>query len=303
MSTRDKCMKCIKVVEDGIVCFQCESIAHLKCVGVSDELYEMVHGNINFKWFCDGCLKLSSSMKILTKSVDIYHKDVVVSLDAVKQLVQSELKNIKKSLDINNDRLSNISNTDLNFSDKINDFKNEINATWAAVAGREVKKSVDVISERVDGVQKMLNEVAEMKDKEMNMMIFRLAESSSDRENVFKILRHLSNEKVTESDDIKIIRLGRKTENVNRPVLVRFKTVESKELVMRNVFLMKTLSDDLSHVNIRHDLTKDQRVEYKKLIEEAKTKESACKDGFLYRVRGALGKWKVVKFQKRTENV
>ena len=85
-------------------------------------------------------------------------------------------------------------------------------------------------------VQHTLNEVAEMKNKEKNIMIFRLTESSNDKENVLKIFSYLSDDKVTGKNIVKVIRLGAKSENVSRPVIVMFDDVELKELIMR-IFL------------------------------------------------------------------
>ncbi|ESN93016.1 hypothetical protein HELRODRAFT_165171 [Helobdella robusta] len=58
------------------------------------------------------------------------------------------------------------------------------------------------------------------------------------------------------------------------------------------------MSEELSKVWIANDLTAEQRSELKSLIANAKTREAACTGGFLYRVRGPVGKWRIVSFKK-----
>ncbi|ESO12151.1 hypothetical protein HELRODRAFT_158602 [Helobdella robusta] len=59
---------------------------------------------------------------------------------------------------------------------------------------------------------------------------------------------------------------------------------------------MKTLDDSLKNIRLSHNLTIQQRSDLKKLLDDAKKKEESCKEGFLYRVRGEVGKWKIVQF-------
>ena len=72
---------------------------------------------------------------------------------------------------------------------------------------------------------------------------------------------------------------------------------------MKNIYRKKSLSGALNTISIYNDLTYEQRGELKKLITESKTKEAACREGFLYRVRGTPGRWKIVKFLKKKEEV
>ncbi|ESN94589.1 hypothetical protein HELRODRAFT_164454 [Helobdella robusta] len=60
-----------------------------------------------------------------------------------------------------------------------------------------------------------------------------------------------------------------------------------KNRVMRSISKIKSLEGEFNKIKISHDLTRDQRVELRELIAEAKTKEA--NDGhFLYRVKGQL---------------
>ncbi|ESO02329.1 hypothetical protein HELRODRAFT_161584 [Helobdella robusta] len=90
------------------------------------------------------------------------------------------------------------------------------------------------------------------------MMIFRLKESDADKKHVLKILNHLSDGVITDKNVIKLIRIGKRSE----------------------------------HVRLSHDLTREQRNELKKFLEEAQKKTVDSKGDFLFKVRGDVGKWR-----------
>ena len=142
-------------------------------------------------------------------------------------------------------------------------------------------------------------EAYEVEDRETHMVMFRLAESENDRTNVKLILQHLTHNTIKDEDVIKIIRLGKKNDKLVRPILIKLGNLTIKKKIFKNLYKMKSLREDLNSVGIGHDLTMEQRNELKKLIDEAKIKEAGCNDGFLYRVRGNVGRWKIVKFLRK----
>ncbi|ESO12193.1 hypothetical protein HELRODRAFT_158657 [Helobdella robusta] len=73
----------------------------------------------------------------------------------------------------------------------------------------------------------------------------------------------------------------------------------SEVLVMNKLFKIKLLDDKLKSIRISHDMTREQRTDYRKLVDEAKSKEADDGEDFLYRVRGPVGRWKIVRFLKK----
>ncbi|ESO03904.1 hypothetical protein HELRODRAFT_172932 [Helobdella robusta] len=143
-----------------------------------------------------------------------------------------------------------------------------------------------------------------IKEREQNLVHFRLAEGDDDKEHVMRIFNHLTRSEVAEKAVVKVTRLGEKIK-LNRPLLISLDGVESKNFIMDNVSRMKSLDDVLKGVWLSHDLSNDQRDELKKLINDAKMQESVGGD-FLFRVRGPPGRGKIVKFwrdQKLKEKV
>ena len=293
--SRDKCTKCIKSVKDGIQCFQCENTYHMKCVNVSDELYESMRSNTNIKWFCDGCMKLCLNIKSMAKAIS----EAALTnneLNKFKDSIMSEISAVKSLISLNNDNLNKLNSSEMNFDEKLSNLKKDMSNCWADV----VKKNIDKVGEQVKIVQKSIDEAQDMNEREKNLMMFRLDECESDYENVFKIITSLSDGSVKRSDIIKITRLGMKKDGSIRPVSVRFLNSDIRDMILKNAFKIKKLNNDFPNVSINEDLTQGQRAEVKKLIEQAKASEASSDGNFLYRVRGKAGKWKIVKIPKKS---
>lgn len=98
----------------------------------------------------------------------------------------------------------------------------------------------------------------------------------------------------------KVIRLGRKSENKDRPrpLLVGFDTAWKKNQVLRETRKLKG-KEEYAAVTLKHDMTKAQREKQRELTEAAKKMEDEDTSGnFIYRVRGPLGRRAVMKIKK-----
>ncbi|ESO11170.1 hypothetical protein HELRODRAFT_183483 [Helobdella robusta] len=208
--------------------------------------------------------------------------------------VRSEIENIKMIMSSNKNKLDDSDRSDAVIRTEIDKLKSEMSDTFASI----VKKNVDVVNNEVKSVQKTLHENSDLKERESNLIVFCLLENNNDRSNVLKVLKHLSDD-VSDRDVIKVTRLGKKDENKTRPLLIKLVDVAIKDSIMRNVYKLKSITNEFAHIGLSVDLTKEQRQEYKIFVNDAKIKESADKEGFLYRVRGTVGKWRIIKFPKR----
>jgi len=306
MASHDKCLKCVKIIKQGkrIKCYQCDFSVHSNCAFLSDDICDILESSNNLRWFCDKCSNLGPSMKRLTISVDSCNNEMLIKLDKLNDLnsqIKSEIDNINIVINANKDKLNQLDQSDV-LRDELKNLKSEMSMSFASIVSREVKKNVEDINTDVKMVQKTLNDVNEMKERENNLIMFHLVEGSSDRANVLKILKHLSDD-IVDTDIVKIIRLGKSKDNHVRPLLLRFSNIKSKDSIMKNVFKIKSLDENFNHIGISHDLTIEQRKELKTLVDEAKSLEVSNKDGFLFRVRGPVGKWKIVKFPQVKKTV
>jgi len=106
---------------------------------------------------------------------------------------------------------------------------------------------------------------------------------------------------MSEDDLHNVFRLGR-CGDVARPLLVQFVSYSSKNILMESLYKLKHADTKFRSVVISHDMTKQEREDCKKLVEEAKVIASDDTSGeFVYRVRGLPGQMKIVKFRIRQQ--
>ena len=104
-----------------------------------------------------------------------------------------------------------------------------------------------------------------------------------------------------EEDLQHVFRLGARGETP-RPLLVQLSSHHLKNVIMESLYRLKQAEHKFKSVIVSHDLTKSEREECKKLVEEAKelTKQNSSGE-FAFRVRGPPGKMKIVKLRSRKE--
>ena len=98
----------------------------------------------------------------------------------------------------------------------------------------------------------------------------------------------------------KIIRMGAINEQATRPrpLLIGFDSESDMYKVLKSTYRLKG-QEEYKGVTLEHDMTKAQRRTQKELSEEAKKREESDQSGnFIYRVRGRLGRRRVVKIPK-----
>ncbi|ESO01078.1 hypothetical protein HELRODRAFT_175105 [Helobdella robusta] len=282
---------------------QCVCCGISFAVGMTEESLELLKACDNVKFVCDECLKSPSIKDQVIKTVESGKAGICDKINSLSKEIRSEIDAIKVKLEANEGKMSGLDVPGSKLCDEISNFRNEMTRSFASVVSSEVVKSVQIINDDVKKVQKTLTNVMESKEREANIVVFRLSEGTDDRNRVCKIISHLTGGVCGETNIIKLVRLGKKNDTVVRPILVKFDDVKVKELVFKNVFKMKSVGDNLSHVGLSHDLTVEQRDELKKLMDDARQMEKNSTEGFLYRVRGDVGKWKIVHFPARKEFV
>ena len=241
MASKEKCVKCFKAVKDGVQCFHCDCFAHAKCVCLSDELFEMMRGVNNVKWFCDACVKSSSGMKVLSKIVVSNHDDLIIKMDAINEVnvsVKAELDSIKRMINVNDEKINMLGASETKLNNEIGNLKSELNVSWASIVGQEIKKNINIVSEEVKMINKTLSDVNESKARENNIIMFNLIESEKDKKNVMSVLQSLTGNVMKDGDVAKIMSLGRRAADVRliRPVIIKFNNSIAKSLVMKNLF-------------------------------------------------------------------
>ena len=154
------------------------------------------------------------------------------------------------------------------------------------------KKAIDIIHDK------------EIREK--NVVIFNVIESTKDsKEECIKedeaFFTELCEEvKIGKQSIIKVVRIGKKENDKNRPLKVCFCNEFDKRKFFANLYYLKNSEEKYRKVQVQHDLSKEERETIKNLGKEADEKNSQEKPkDFLYRVRGSPGAMKIVKVYKR----
>jgi hypothetical protein len=333
---KDKCLLCataVKEEENGIQCELCEMWVHAKCEKINEEGFKVLSMD-NIHWYCLGCNKgvgrvLSTVMKMQRShdKMDSEIKEIQGNFKQHQEQVESELDGIKGGME-------EIKNEMKVAKEAINELyaaieqqredqkKIETNeGLWSTIVGKHVEKQVDMKMDNMTGqleeVHKTLTETStqakEERDKEErrnNIILYRVPESNKatyedrkkeDQEFVTALIQQgLSIPEARVEDLRKAIRLGKKEAGKDRPLLIELPDRGTKNYMMERLQHLKNAEERFNKVVFAHDMTILERDECKKLVEEAKIKESEDHSGeWVYRVRGPPGQMKILKLRKR----
>lgn len=194
----------------------------------------------------------------------------------------------------------------------------ELINTWAEVAAKQVNDSLTLASEEVKDIGKAIQDVKvarlEEEDKEArrnNIIFYRVPESSAasgkdriaeDAAFCTQLLLDLQAGIVPE-DIRKVFRLGRRIDDGNpqrgpRPILVQLSSKAAKNLIMENLYKMKSMEVKFRSVIIAHDMTKAEREDCKALVEVARQRTENESGDWIHRVRGPPGHMVIVRMRK-----
>lgn len=168
--------------------------------------------------------------------------------------------------------------------------ENQQPITWSEVVSKNVRKEVS----------KAVEKKMETGKREKNVILYRIKEKEDkeeakahDQEMINKLLTVC---KVDTENVVEFKRLGAKPDDANkdRPILVIFKELENKITLFKNVSNLADAEKEVKAISVNHDMSKDERKDLKKKVDEAKGKEKDDPD-HRYRVRGPPGNWRIVR--------
>ena len=194
-------------------------------------------------------------------------------------------------------------------------LENQRTKEWSSLFKGEVKTLVENLSKEVktevktvqETIENKYNSEREAEKRVNNIIIYRMKESellgkegnAEDKERVSKIIDTLSQGGTSTEEVRTIFRLGWKGDKV-RPILIEFKDKKTKNLITENLRRIKLMGEDYKTIGVGHDFTEEQRGECRKLVAEAKMKESQNPGEFIFRVRGPPGNLRIERLRKLT---
>lgn len=223
MMDENECAKCMMVIqsdEQFVVCDACRSPFHAtnSCSILSTTEYRALALKQRMViFFCKDCRDIFKQTPVLLKKITTLQNEILNLNDEVKDLKQ-EVKNLNQKVkDLNEENRSiktqlETSNNSNNAADRSNDG-NSLSIIIQEIHQRQIRAANVIVCN-----------IQESKEKN------RLDRARDDTENVKKILGKLS-EHVTVN---KTFRLGKYSDNKNRPVKVTLSSTEEVLHVLRN---------------------------------------------------------------------
>lgn len=248
--TKVQCGSCdedIKRGDDNVGCSACKVKYHLQCTSLNENERKVLASKSNLKWFCilcddDVCDMLNNFEKFrkVSKEIKILKKDMEAKLKAFEErVVKCEV------------------------SGRSNDVE---------VSDQSVIRSFEVDREETELIEA----------KKCNLIYFNVPESSKEEstdrmKDDFKLLTEsYSDTKIVPNDINAIFRVGKKDDNVTRPVVVKFANVETRKRVLTaNEDLKLKFNDEIINIFVSVDRTQKQREVHKKLVNELRRRKDA----------------------------
>ena len=166
-----------------------------------------------------------------------------------------------------------------------------------------------LVEEKLDERDKSTNEAREEEKRKNNLVVYGVKEAEEeedregrikhDKDEIIRLSKDLGLEDFTEYNIMRILRMGTYDAANKRPILVELDSPLTKYKIMRNTYKLKD-NTEFQGWSLQHDMTKQQRENVRKLVEEAKQKEASDESGeYIYRVRGPPHKKYIKKIRRQ----
>ena len=242
------CEETFKKNEFSFECCACKKKFHGKCTDLSDDEAKLLHSKTILKWYCRLC------------DPDI--ADILANFQKFKKVSNEIAK-----MNADNEK-------------RLKEIEKRIDACEATKNTSNVEKIVQEEVCRKNQEDKEEEKLIE--SKKANIVYFNVPESNDEDISERMKFDFGTLNKVHDNDVIKhsqisnIYRVGKKQDNIDRPLIVRFKSVVNKENVLKKTGDLKLRwNNEVRRVYASIDNTDKQIKEHSKLVKELKERKEA----------------------------
>ena len=316
--------------ERWVQCDICEGWNHALCAGLDDKEYEVLKkGGRKVKWLCKECdlptviemIKMFKDNKTKNEQIEKDLSIVKVEVANVAKKLNDEIGAVNKKLSDNkmkiDKHIESVRDDMVKLVEKkIAEKMKETDDNLVKTVKSKVEDHLQTVTNNIADVSKSLvdvkRDVDEQKEREQraaNIIMYNVPESSSeqpedrnldDQQFCLDTFNKVLKVKINAADMKKMVRLGKRVDSVNRPLLIQFRDRVLKNMIMESLSVLKEAGETHRKLIFAHDLTKKEREVCKTMVAEAKEQETNDTSGeFLYRVRGVPGSFRIVKIKRR----
>jgi len=298
--TCQKCKERFVNPEDMVMeCQRCKDHYCITCLGKTQEEYKIL-AKSDSMWFCHNCREKVEKNIIIDRKIEEKCKEMMTAFDLRLQSIETDVKtkcDAKEVRTIVQEEIKKSTPTEPSGANcDAEEVRNIVQEEIQKTAPTEPSGGTAEtgVKSKNSGVNAVLSEMQERKNRENNLVIYGIPEldsrSKDERKNhdnakTLEVLKTC--EPNIQPEEIKrTIRLGKyDKEKTNRPVLVTLQDSERKRKIFKGANALKE-TEELEDVRLANDLTQAERENEKTLFEKAKEMEKNCEEGYIYKVRG-----------------
>lgn len=272
----------LALAKNALPCQLCKREVHAACHNIPQELYTMLVEKraTGLVFFCEGCnVSAAGLLRTITSQQ--------IKMTALENKIEDLEKNMKTkvedavSKEVKSEAITHI------IEEKIK----------IAMEGPELEQKIKDITVEFQPTTQTINECVKEEisiERRKNRVIIHGLEENNEKGNVLETSDHqrtltmlkLVHPRLEQKNLVSCQRIGKR---LNRALLVEFNLVHIKQAVMRN---LGKLGGKGYRVSIVHDLTRAQREECRKLLQEAKEQDEEGK----FKVVGPPGRMKIARY-------
>ena len=278
------CLKCaehVKKNDKAVMCALCDQWVHKTCEQMDDQTFavldrQFTHTGSAF-WCCTSCDKFAKKFDKQVKELN------------------REVQQVKGRVDNHDDDIKSLRDDVAKLTTDVTAAISQPKDQSSEATTKSVFKEINERDQRrhnvvVHGMPEAPPEITDGKE--------RIARDIAKLEELIAVL-DLDTEMEAETAISRTARLGAKTADKPRPLLVSFKEVSDQTKILAEVKKLSTMADDWKQISVVQDLTKIQREEERALKDEvnllaAKLSDADAKN-WEYKVVGKRGAKRVVK--------
>ena len=259
--------------------------------------------------------------KLIKKEVEVMKKDVVSTVEGqVKEVETRVVDKLDKQIEKVGANIEGI-RKDIPSKQQMEDLMKEMIQKEMGQRSTDTNQPGTSSQQTSPGTQmrntvaSVTSEMREKRKREKRLIIHRLEEQntnlkaereSKDKDTIIDIASKTLGLKNIKKDDIILAeRLGEKKDDQPHPLLIELSDLTKKNMILRRATQLQ--ESPYQHISIRYDMTKLEREQQKKLIEEAKKMEENLEEEsvgkFQFRVRGPPWDMKIKKMKTKPDQI
>ena len=260
--------------DQSLMCDCCNLYYHIRCVGVSDEKLKILD-DADTHWYCSICNIAAGKLKAQ-----------VTVLEANYLELKSDLETVSTSLEVQTNKLKQVEdNFTQDLTAKFNNLQAQIDELKKDTSEPEdnssspkldVPKIRSIITNEIKEFKRDDEEIKLQEKKKNNLIFFKFPENTFETndellmDDFTKLKQACHPIELYEKDISQLFRIGKKTAEKTRPIVVTFKDEELRMKVLKKSrdMELKTEDGELIKVSVSTDKTPKQRETERKLREE-----------------------------------